>query len=40
MLEWRLGERQDPTGLMWNYDEYLRVYLDRFQPSTWPTDGL
>ncbi len=23
-----------------NVNAYLRVYLDRFQPSTWPTEGL
>lgn len=28
VLEWHLGERQEPTGWMWNYDEYLRVDLD------------
>jgi len=27
-LGWYLGERAEPTGLMWNYDEYLLVYLD------------
>ena len=23
-----MGERAAPPGLMWNYDEYLLVYLD------------
>lgn len=28
VLEWHLGQRQEPTGWMWNYDVYLDVQLD------------
>jgi hypothetical protein len=27
-LHWYLGQREDPTGYMWNYEEYLVVSFD------------